>query len=304
MVSMDILLIGYEGQVAWELRRTLACLGRAVALGRNTRPALDLRDVAAIREAVRTHRPHLIVNAAAYTAVDKAEEDSEAAHRINAEAVGILAEEARASDAGLIHYSTDYVFPGDASQPYREDDPTDPLGVYGQSKRRGEEYISQVGARHLILRTAWVYGGRGANFLLTMLRLMRERESLGIVDDQHGAPTWSRLIAEATALLVARCGRDGRFDPAERSGTYHLTSAGATTWFGFASRIRELAISRGLLDDSAAALNPIPTSAYPTPARRPHYSVLSNEKLKAAFDLALPDWDTALALCLADMPRA
>jgi len=303
VVNMDILLIGSEGQVAWELRRTLACLGRVVALGRHTLPALDLSDTDAIRQAVRTHRPNLIVNAAAYTAVDKAEQESEAAHRINAEAVGILAEAARAIGAALIHYSTDYVFPGNASQPYLEDAMTGPLGVYGLSKLQGEEYIRQVGVPHLILRTAWVYGGRGANFLLTMLRLMRERESLGIVDDQHGAPTWSRMIAEATALLAARCDRDGGFDAAAHGGTYHLTSAGETTWFGFASRIRELALSQGLLSESAAVLKPIPTSAYPTPAQRPQYSVLSNDKLKSVFGLALPQWDDALQLCMADMPR-
>ena len=303
MVSMDILLIGSEGQVAWELRRTLACLGRVAALGRTTQPALDLNDSEAIRQAVRTHRPNLIVNAAAYTAVDKAEQDSEAARRINAEAVGVLAEAAREIGAALIHYSTDYVFPGDADRPYREDDVTGPLGIYGQSKLQGEDYIRQVGVPHLILRTAWVYGGRGANFLLTMLRLMRERESLGIVADQHGAPTWSRMIAEATALLAARCDRKGGFDAAANGGIYHLTSAGETTWFGFASRIRELALSQGLLPETAAVLKPIPTSAYPTPAQRPRYSVLSNEKLQSAFGLALPHWDDALQLCLADMPR-
>ncbi|MFM8443857.1 MAG: dTDP-4-dehydrorhamnose reductase [Methylococcus sp.] len=301
---MDILLIGHEGQVAWELRRTLACLGRVVALGRTTQPALDLHDSESIRQAVRTRRPNLIVNAAAYTAVDKAEQEPDAAHRINAEAVGVLAEAAREVGAALIHYSTDYVFPGAADRPYREDDATGPLGVYGLSKLQGEDYIRQVGAPHLILRTAWVYGGRGGNFLLTMLRLMRERESLGIVDDQHGAPTWSRMIAETTALLAARCYRDGRFDTAGHDGVYHLTSAGETTWFGFASRIRELAIEQGLLSDTAAALKPIPTSAYPTPAQRPHYSVLSNEKLRSAFGLALPHWDDALKLCLADMAQA
>lgn len=300
MVSRTILLVGYEGQLAFELQRTLACLGRVVAMGRTTQPALDLARLQAIRETVQALKPVLIVNAAAYTAVDRAEQEPELAHRINAEAVGVLAEAARDCDAGLIHFSTDYVFSGAAARPYREDDATGPLGVYGASKLAGEELVRQSGARHLILRTAWVYGWRGQNFLLTMLRLMRERESLGVVDDQVGAPTWSRLIAEATALMAGRCLHGGRFAPEALGGIYHLSCGGATTWFGFASRIRELAIARGLLDDSAARLNAIPSSAYPTPARRPGYSVLSPDKLAAAFALALPDWDTALALCLAE----
>ena len=300
MVSMTILLVGHDGQVAWELQRTLACLGHVVALGRTTRPALDLTQAAAVRDAVRTIKPQIIVNAAAYTAVDKAEQDATTARLINAVAVGILAEEAKAVGAGLIHYSTDYVFPGNATRPYREEDPVGPLSIYGQSKLAGEEYIHQTGVPHLILRTAWVYGRRGHNFLLSMLKLMRERENLGIVDDQHGSPTWSRLIAEATALLVARCSREGRFNPGEKAGIYHLTCGGQTTWFGFASRIRELGIAQGLLDETAAQLNPIPTSAYPTPALRPGYSVLSNRKLAEQFGIVLPDWETSLALCLAE----
>ncbi len=298
--EMSILLVGSTGQVAFELQRTLACLGIVTTLGRATRPMLDLAQPQSIREAVQTVRPALIVNAAAYTAVDKAEQESSLAYCINAEATAILAEEALAIDAGLIHYSTDYVFPGAATQPYRENDPTGPLGVYGRSKLAGEQCIRDSGVRHLILRTAWVYGRRGQNFLLTMLRLMRERDQLGIVDDQQGAPTWSRLIAEATALMVARCTHEGRFEPDEAGGTYHLTCAGATTWFGFASRIRELAIVHGLLDESAARLQPIATSDYPTLARRPAYSVLANDRLTEAFALALPAWDDALALCLAE----
>lgn len=302
MVKPRILIAGHEGQVAFELQRTLPCLGHVVSLGRTTQPALDLSHPVSIRETIRAVKPALIVNAAAYTAVDKAEQEPALAHRINAEAAGLLAEEARAIDAGLIHYSTDYVFPGDATEPYTEDAPVGPLGVYGQSKLAGEELTRQAGARHLILRTAWVYGGRGQNFLLTMLRLMRERDSLGIVDDQHGAPTWSRLIAEATALIAYRCLHAGRFDPGAKAGTYHLTCGGQTTWFGFASRIRELAIRQGLLDETAAVLKPIPTSAYPTPARRPGYSVLSNARLADDFELLLPDWESALALCLAETP--
>jgi dTDP-4-dehydrorhamnose reductase len=300
MDRLRILLIGSEGQVAYELRRTLACLGEVTMRGRGTQPGLDLADFDGLDATVRDLRPGLIVNAAAYTAVDKAEQEKELAFRINGEAVGVLAEAARAVGAGLIHYSTDYVFPGDGTAPYREDDPVGPLGAYGRSKLAGEEAIRAVGVPHLILRTAWVYGRRGGNFLLTMLRLMREREILRIVDDQHGAPTWSRLIAEATALLIARSTRNGRFEPGDQSGTYHLTSGGETTWYGFAEKIRKLGLARGLLPETCARLEPIPTSDYPTPAKRPAYSVLSNEKLLKEFDVALPDWEQALRLCLTD----
>ena len=295
---MKILLIGHEGQVAWELRRTLACLGEVVVIGRTTQPSLDLTHPDAVRATLRVIEPDLIVNAAAYTAVDKAEQERTVAYAINAEAVAVLADEAKSRGVGLVHYSTDYVFPGNASRPWLEEDAAGPLGVYGQSKFAGEEAIRDAGIPHLILRTAWVYGRRGQNFLLTMLRLMRERDALGIVNDQHGAPTWSRLIAEATALMLSQCIHQGRFEPGNRSGTYHLTCAGETSWFGFASQIRELALKQGLLDDTAATLNPIPTSAYPTPAQRPAYSVLSNDKLASEFGIRLPDWQQALKLCL------
>ncbi len=297
---MKILLIGREGQVAYELRRTLACLGEVIALERNSELPADLADPDSLRKAVREVRPALIVNAGAYTAVDKAEQEAELAFRVNGEGPGVLAEAALAAGAGLIHYSTDYVFPGDSASPYGEDAPVGPLSVYGKSKLAGEEAIRQVGVPHLILRTAWVYGRRGQNFLLTMLRLMREREVLRVVDDQHGAPTWSRLIAEATALLVGRTTFEGRFEPADFSGTYHLTCGGRTSWHGFAERIRELGIERGLLSESCARLEPIPTSGYPTPAHRPEFSVLSNAKLLSEFELALPDWESALELCLTE----
>jgi dTDP-4-dehydrorhamnose reductase len=301
MVTPTLLLIGQEGQVAWELRRTLACFGRVVALGRATQPALDLLQPDNLVQTLREIRPDIIVNAAAYTAVDKAESEPDAAQRINAKAVGVLAEEARAMGIGLVHYSTDYVFSGLADRPYVEDDPTDPLGVYGRSKLAGEEAIRAAGVPHLILRTAWVYGRRGQNFLLTMLRLMREREQLGIVADQFGAPTWSRLIAEATALMLAASRRDGRLELGDVSGTYHLTCQGQTSWHGFAEAIRQIGLERGLLDATAANLKPITTSEYPTPARRPGYSVLSNRKLQDRFGLVLPDWRDALELCLAEI---
>lgn len=301
MDRLKILLIGDEGgQVAYELRRTLACLGEVAMRGRGTQPGLDLADFDGLGATVRDLRPGLIVNAAAYTAVDKAEQETELAFRVNGEALGVLAEAAKAVGAGLIHYSTDYVFPGDGTAPYREDDRTDPLNAYGRSKLAGEEALRGVGVPHLILRTAWIYGRRGGNFLLTMLRLMKEREVLRVVDDQHGAPTWSRLIAEATALMIARSIRNGRFEPDDQSGTYHLTSGGETTWYEFAGKIRELGLARGLLPETCARLEPIPTSGYPTPAQRPAYSVLSNEKLLKEFGLALPDWEEALRLCLAD----
>lgn len=297
---MNILLIGAEGQVAFELRRTLACLGQIHARDFQSEPRLDLTDFDAVRAAVREIKPGLIVNAAAYTAVDKAEQEAELALRINGEALGVLAEEARLVGSGLIHYSTDYVFPGDGVAPYREDDPVGPLSAYGRSKLTGEEAIRQVGVPHLILRTSWVYGRRGHNFLLTMLRLLREREVLRVVNDQRGAPTWSRLIAEATALLAARCTLGGRFDPESRVGTYHLTNGGETTWFDFAASIRTLGIAQGLLPETCARLEPIPTEAYPTPARRPAYSVLCNEKLAREFGLVLPNWEQGLRLCLSE----
>lgn len=295
---MRILVIGRDGQLAFELRRSLVCLGELVALDRQSNPPLDLADSASVRAAIRHCRPQLVVNAAAYTAVDRAEQEPDPAFRINGEAPGILAEEAAAIGASLIHYSTDYVFSGTAREPYHEDDPTDPVNVYGRSKLAGEEAIRAVGLPHLILRTAWVYGRRGHNFLLTMLRLLGEREALRVVDDQQGAPTWSRLIAQATALILARSFSPQGFEPPNGSGTYHLTCAGQTSWYGFAERIRTLAIERGLLPETAACLEPIPTSLYPTPARRPAWSVLAGDKLLKDFGIALPDWDLALALCL------
>lgn len=297
---MKILLIGREGQVAWELRRSLACVGETIALDRRSTPALDLTDPDSIRASVRQIRPGLIVNAGAYTAVDKAEQENDLAFRVNALAPGILAEEALNVGAGLIHYSTDYVFPGDGDDdaPYREDDPVGPQNAYGRSKLAGEEAIRQVGVPHFILRTAWVYGRRGQNFLLTMLRLMRERELVRVVDDQYGAPTWSRLIAEATALMLAKSTANGRFEPGDRQGIYHLSCDGQTSWHGFACNIRDYSLEKGLLPESAARLEPIPSSEYPTPARRPKYSVLSNKRLFEEFGLALPDWDQTLRFCL------
>jgi dTDP-4-dehydrorhamnose reductase len=301
---MKILLTGREGQVSWELRRTLACLGEVIALDRKTAIQLDLENPASIRHAVEAVKPDLIVNAAAYTAVDKAEQAQSSAFAVNAEAPAILAEQALKFGAGLIHYSTDYVFHGDASTPYREEELTAPQGVYGASKLAGEQAILASGVPCYILRTAWVYGNRGGNFLLTMLRLMRERELIRVVDDQLGAPTWSRLIAEASALLIARSlNAEGRFEPARRGGIYHLSCAGQASWFEFAKTIRESGIAAGLLPETCGRLEAIPSSDYPTPAKRPAYSVLSNDKLAETFGLRMPTWQDALELCLADAKK-
>jgi dTDP-4-dehydrorhamnose reductase len=302
---MKILVVGRQGQIAWELRRTLACLGEVIALDRSTSPlSVDLSNPDSICAATEAVRPNLIVNAAAYTAVDKAEQEEELAFRINAAAPGILAEQALKLGAGLIHYSTDYVFQGDGQAPYRETDATGPQGVYGRSKLAGEQAIAEVGAAHYILRTAWVYGVRGHNFLLTMLRLMRERELVRVVDDQFGAPTWSRLIAEATALMINCSTEGGLFQAKERSGIYHLTCAGRTSWYEFARAIRESAVAARLLTEDCARIEPIPTAGYPTPAKRPAYSVLSNQRLSDRFGLNMPDWTDALELCLADYAAA
>lgn len=296
---MNILLVGRHGQVAWELRRALACLGEVTVLDRGSSPLpMDLSDPDSIRATTAVIKPDLIVNAAAYTAVDKAEQEEDLAFKINAVAPGILAEQAKTMNAVLIHYSTDYVFPGDAQKPYVETDATRPRSVYGKSKLAGEEAIAQVGTPHYILRTAWVYGARGHNFLLTMLRLMRERQSIRVVNDQLGAPTWSRLIADATALIVAQSMNAGVLALDGRSGTYHLTCGGQTSWCEFAQAIRATAIAQGILTDRCAAIEPIPSTEYPTPAQRPAYSVLSNEKLAQQFSLRLPEWKETLELCL------
>jgi dTDP-4-dehydrorhamnose reductase len=262
--------------------------------------SLDLADADSIRQVVQTVKPELIVNAAAYTAVDKAEQDQAIAYAVNASALSFLADEAKKVGAGIIHYSTDYVFPGDASMPYLETDATGPNSVYGSSKLAGEQAIIASGVSHYILRTAWVYGNRGGNFLLTMLRLMRERELLRVVNDQEGSPTWSRMIAEATALIIAQSLEKGRFAPGDRSGIYHLTCGGQTSWFEFAQAIREEGIVSGLLPETCARLEGIPSSEYPTPAKRPAYSVLNNGKLAEVFGLRLSEWREALGLCVAE----
>jgi dTDP-4-dehydrorhamnose reductase len=285
-----ILVTGRDGQVGFELVRALAPLGeiRAVDVG-----DVDLCDPDAIQDLVRGLRPSLIVNPAAYTAVDKAEIEADVARAVNAAAPGILAEEAARLGAPILHYSTDYVFDGAKREPYLEEDAPSPTGVYGRTKLEGEEAVRRSGARHVILRLAWVYGTRGHNFLLTMLRLGRERKSLRVVDDQIGSPTWCRLIAEASAVLC----RDLLRGEGVPSGVYHLPAGGETSWHGFAQAIFDAAAAGGR--GERPEIEAIPTSAYPTPARRPTYSVLSGKRLEAAAGIALPDWRVQLGLALA-----
>jgi len=290
--EQTILLTGVNGQVGFELARTLQGLGKVVALDRS---GLDLADLDQVRRVVREIRPGLIVNPAAHTAVDKAETDVEAAMRLNAEAPGVLAEEARKIGAALVHYSTDYVFDGTKTGLYAEDDPVNPQNVYGKSKLAGEQAIANSGCSHLIFRTSWVYGTRGKNFLLTMLRLGAERSELSVVADQFGAPTWANTIAALSANVLAQAVAPNQSDWWEKhSGIYHLTASGATSWHGFAEAIFEFSDL-----EKKPTVKPIPAAAYPTPATRPSNSRMSNEKLAATFGVRAPDWREALRLCLA-----
>ena len=291
-----ILVTGTTGQVGFELLRSLQGLGRIVAPDRRT---LDLADSGQIQRVVREIKPTLIVNPAAYTAVDSAESDVDSATRMNAEAPGVLAEEARRVGSAIIHYSTDYVFDGTKECAYNEDDPTNPLNVYGRSKLAGEQAIVQVGGKYLVFRTSWVYGTRGRNFLRTMLRLAAERPELNIVADQVGAPTWSSTIAALTAQIATQALIEHGSDAGwwgEHSGVYHLTAAGATSWAGFAEAIFELA-----LPPTRPLVKPITSDEYPTPAKRPKNSRLSNEKLASRFGVRAPDWRDALQLCIASL---
>lgn len=295
-----ILLIGTTGQVGRELNRMLPRIGEVTPLDRQR---LDLTKPEEIRNAIRTSRPAFIVNAAAYTAVDKAESDQAVARVINAEAPAVMAEEAKKTGASLIHYSTDYVFDGTKTTPYDEDDPANPQNVYGKTKLEGERAIEASDAAHLIFRTAWVYAAQGRNFLLTILRLATQREELKIVRDQIGAPTLSREIARATTKILAQiCDRErGPISLADVSGIYHMTAGGETTWYDFTNAILEEAakIPKTSSWFAAATSNlplitrrviPIPTSEYPTPAQRPAYSVLSNARLNGTFSVKLPEW--------------
>jgi dTDP-4-dehydrorhamnose reductase len=294
---MRILLVGCNGQVGWELQRTLPLLGDLTAVDLDT---CDLTQPAQVREVVRAAAPQLIVNAAAYTAVDQAEGQEALALAINSEAAGLLAGEARRLGAAIVHYSTDYVFDGGKTAPYVETDQPNPLSVYGRSKLAGERAVAASGAPHLLLRTSWVYAARGGNFVRTMLRLARSREVLRVVDDQVGAPTWARTLAEATALIIARCGTDGESVAqalAERGGLYHVTAAGETTWFGLA---REIFAQVPDPQRRLRSLEAITTAEYPTAARRPANSRLSCARLQQVWGLHPPPWKQALELCLQD----
>ena len=273
---MRILLTGRNGQVGWELERALPALGEVIATGRAT---LDLADFDAIRRLVREAKPDAIVNAAAYTAVDKAESEPDIAMRINGEAPGVLANEAKRLGALLVHYSTDYVFDGTLERPYREDDAPNPINAYGASKLAGERAIRSSGCRHLIFRTSWVYGPRGSNFYRTIARAARERPELRVIDDQFGAPTSCGAIARATASVLETSLRS----PSAATGMFHLTAGGETTWHGFASAI----VAREGLNTVVTAIR---SAEYPTAARRPRNSRLDNARLHSMFGVALPEW--------------
>lgn len=287
---MRALLIGKNGQVGFELQRALAPLGETVAVDY---PECDLSKPDSIRELIRATRPTVIVNAAAYTAVDKAESEPDLARAINAEAPGLIGTEAKAIGARVIHYSTDYVYDGAKSTPYREDDPTGPLCIYGTTKRDGDAALAASGAEHFIFRTSWVFGAHGANFVKTILRLAGERETLGIVADQVGAPTSAALLADVAAQVL---GQLRWRDPAAMpSGVYHLTAAGETSWHGFAQAILAGGVSRRLTFKVVPeAVRAIATADYPLPARRPANSRLDTGKLQATFGLALPSWQAGL----------
>ena len=295
---MKILLLGCDGQVGWELQRSLQPLGEVVALDFQSRDlCADFSRPEALAATVQAVGPDLIVNAAAHTAVDKAESEPELAQRINADSPGVLARAAAASGAWLVHYSTDYVFDGSGDQPRGEDAPTGPLSVYGRTKLDGEAQIRASGCQHLILRTSWVYAARGGNFAKTMLRLAGSKTELNVIDDQVGAPTGADLLADLTALMA----RAARAQP-ELAGTYHAVAAGATTWHGYAKLVIETARERGVpLTLPADALRPIPTSAYPTPAARPLNSRLDTRKLRERFGVHLPDWELGVRRMLAEI---
>lgn len=283
---MKILLIGKNGQVGWELRRSLAPLAEVVAVDY---PEINFTNTAALRRLVAETHPNVVVNAAAYTAVDKAETEKDLCHQINATGPGILAEEARKAGALMVHYSTDYIFDGTKQTPYVETDAPNPLGAYGESKLAGDQAVRASGVDHLIFRLCWVYGVRGQNFLLTMQRLAREREKLRVVRDQVGCPTWARMIAETTAFALMQVTASA--DRSVFNGAYHLAASGLTSWHGFASRIIELMPEA---DRKCREIEGITTAEFPTPSKRPAYSVLNCDKLQKTFELRLPDWETSL----------
>jgi dTDP-4-dehydrorhamnose reductase len=300
---MKILLLGRHGQVGWELQRSLAPLGEVLALDRHSSPWCgDLSQPEALVQTVLNYRPQVIVNAAAHTAVDKAESEPELAHLLNATAPGAVAQAAKLVGAWLVHFSTDYVFNGQGQKPWQEDDVTDPLSVYGQSKREGETLIAASGCQYLIFRTSWVYASRGGNFAKTMLRLAQERERLTVIDDQFGAPTGADLIADVTAHALRQVMGAQPHDRTAVSGIYHLVAAGETSWHGYAQHVIERA--RQSAPERMWAVKeiaPVPSTAFVTPARRPHNSRLETRKLQSTFGLHLPAWQQGVDRMLAEI---
>lgn len=295
---MKILLFGKDGQVGWELQRSLAPLGELVALGRDSKGHCgDFADLDGIARTVRAIAPDVIVNAAAHTAVDRAESEPELARAINAAAPGVLAREAAATGAWLVHYSTDYVFDGSGERPWRETDATGPINVYGSTKLEGEQAIMQSGCRHLIFRTGWVYAARGGNFARTMLRLAQERDRLTVIADQIGAPTGADLLADVTAHAIRSVQRQP-----ELGGMYHLAAGGETSWHGYACFVVEFARQAGIpIKVAPEGIEAVPTSDFPTPAKRPHNSRLDTIKLQQAFGLHLPHWKNGVVRMLTEI---
>jgi dTDP-4-dehydrorhamnose reductase len=290
---MKVLLLGKSGQVGWELRRSLASVGVVTALGH---AEADLGQPASLRPLVRAHRPDVIVNAAAYTAVDRAESDPETAMRVNGEAVGVLGECAADLGALMVHFSTDYVFDGSGSRPWREDDAVSPLNAYGRSKLEGERALAHAGCRHVVFRTSWVYAARGQNFVRTMLRLAGERDSLRVVSDQFGVPTPAALLADLTARAIERCVADR----GALSGTYHLCPRGETTWHGVAVAALRAALDAGAsLRCTPDRVSAVTSDEFPTPARRPFNSRLSVERIERALGIRLPEWHEPLPAVVA-----
>ena len=297
---MKILLFGKNGQVGWELQRSLAPLGELIALDRHsTAHCGDLSNLSGLAETVRAIQPDVIVNAAAHTAVDKAESEPDLAHTLNALAPEVLAREAAKLGAWLVHYSTDYVFDGSGDTPWTESDATGPLSVYGASKLEGEKLIAQHCPRHLIFRTSWVYAARGGNFAKTMLRLGQERDKLTVINDQFGAPTGADLIADITAHAIRQV---TQADANPHAGIYHLVASGETTWFEYAKHVlAQVQQAQAAIKIKATEVLPVPTSAFPTPAKRPHNSRLNTQKLQTTFNLTLPAWQTGVNRMLAEI---
>jgi dTDP-4-dehydrorhamnose reductase len=295
---LKILLLGKNGQVGWELQRSLAPLGELIALdSRSTAYCGDLTNLAGLAATVAAIQPDVIVNAAAHTAVDKAESEHALAHTVNALAPGVLAEAAQRCGAWLVQYSTDYVFDGSGEQPWRETDATGPLSVYGRTKLEGEQRIVAACEKHLIFRTSWVYAARGGNFAKTMLRLAKERDRLTVINDQFGAPTGAELLADVTAHAI----RSAVTQP-QLAGLYHLAAAGVTSWHGYAQFVIAQAAQAGVaLKTTPDSIDPVPTSAFPTPATRPLNSRLDTHKLQTAFGLALPAWEQGVARMLTEI---